>query len=54
VANRKQFLEQAAKRRREIAKMARTMSNTEVANVMGITPQRVGQIVAIESARKRK
>ncbi len=42
----------AAKRRKEIVRLSKTKTHREIANVMGVSAQRIGQIIAAERAKK--
>ena len=50
----KQNMSAWAKRRKQIVKMSETMSHREIAEEMGMTPARVGQIIQKETGPKRK
>lgn len=43
-----------ANRRKEIVRMSKTMTHRAIANVMDMTPARVGQIIEKEKAAKGK
>ena len=46
-------LQEAAKRRKEIVRLHKTMSITEIANVVGVSRQRVSEVLREERGKAK-